>query len=54
MLSKIPMNRFLKVEEAAALVSWLASEDYSFTTGLSSISLVVGQFIKNIICRIMA
>ncbi len=33
MLSKIPMNRFLKVEEAAALVSWLASEDCSFTTG---------------------
>jgi 3-oxoacyl-[acyl-carrier protein] reductase len=33
MLSKIPMNRFLKVEEVAALVSWLASEDCSFTTG---------------------
>lgn len=33
MLSKIPMNRFLKVEEAAALVSWLASEDCSFATG---------------------
>jgi 3-oxoacyl-[acyl-carrier protein] reductase len=33
MLSKIPMNRFLQVEEAAALVSWLASEDCSFSTG---------------------
>lgn len=33
MLSKIPMNRFLKVEEVAALVSWLASEDCSFATG---------------------
>jgi 3-oxoacyl-[acyl-carrier protein] reductase len=33
MLSKIPMNRFLLVEEAAALVAWLASEECSFTTG---------------------
>ena len=33
MLSRIPMNRFLKVEEAAALVAWLASEDCSFSTG---------------------
>lgn len=33
MLSKIPMNRFLFVEEAAAMVAWLASEDCSFTTG---------------------
>jgi NAD(P)-dependent dehydrogenase (short-subunit alcohol dehydrogenase family) len=33
MLSKIPMNRFLNVEEAAALVAWLASEECSFTTG---------------------
>ena len=33
MLSKIPMNRFGKVNEAAALVSWLCSEDCSFTTG---------------------
>jgi 2-dehydro-3-deoxy-L-rhamnonate dehydrogenase (NAD+) len=32
MLSKIPMNRFVKVGEVAALVSWLASEDCSFTT----------------------
>jgi 3-oxoacyl-[acyl-carrier protein] reductase len=33
MLAKIPMNRFLHVEEAAALVAWLASEECSFTTG---------------------
>lgn len=33
MLSKIPMNRFLMVEEAAAMVAWLASEECSFTTG---------------------
>ena len=33
MLSKIPMNRLLLVEEAAAMVAWLASEECSFTTG---------------------
>ena len=33
MLSKIPMGRFGKVEEAVALVAWLASEDCSFSTG---------------------
>jgi NAD(P)-dependent dehydrogenase (short-subunit alcohol dehydrogenase family) len=33
MLSKIPMGRFGTVEEMAALVSWLSSEDCSFTTG---------------------
>jgi len=33
MLSKIPMGRFGQVEEAAAMVSWLASEDCSFSTG---------------------
>ncbi len=32
MLSKIPMGRFLEVNEAAAMVAWLASEDCSFTT----------------------
>jgi NAD(P)-dependent dehydrogenase (short-subunit alcohol dehydrogenase family) len=32
MLSKIPMARFLEVEEAAAMVAWLASEDCSFST----------------------
>ena len=33
MLSKIPMNRFGKKEEVAALVAWLCSEDCSFSTG---------------------
>jgi 3-oxoacyl-[acyl-carrier protein] reductase len=33
MLSKIPMNRFLAVEEAAAMIGWLASEDCAFSTG---------------------
>jgi 3-oxoacyl-[acyl-carrier protein] reductase len=32
MRSKIPMGRFGKVEEAAALVAWLCSDDCSFTT----------------------
>lgn len=32
MLSKIPMGRFGRKEEAAALVAWLCSEDCSFTT----------------------
>jgi 3-oxoacyl-[acyl-carrier protein] reductase len=33
MLSKIPMSRFLQVEEAAALIAWLSSEDCAFSTG---------------------
>src|SRR5213594_1974300 len=33
MLSKIPMNRFVTVEEIASLVCWLASEDCAFSTG---------------------
>jgi 3-oxoacyl-[acyl-carrier protein] reductase len=33
MLSKIPMNRFLMVDEVAAMVAWLASEECSFSTG---------------------
>jgi 2-dehydro-3-deoxy-L-rhamnonate dehydrogenase (NAD+) len=33
MLSKIPMNRFVTVEEIATMVAWLASEDCSFSTG---------------------
>ena len=33
MLSRIPMGRFVEVEEIAAMVSWLASEDCSFSTG---------------------
>jgi len=32
MLSKIPMARFVEVDEIAALVCWLASEDCSFST----------------------
>jgi NAD(P)-dependent dehydrogenase (short-subunit alcohol dehydrogenase family) len=33
MLGKIPMGRFVQVQEIAALVGWLASEDCSFSTG---------------------
>lgn len=33
MLSKIPMGRFGTVDEIAALVCWLASEECSFSTG---------------------
>jgi 3-oxoacyl-[acyl-carrier protein] reductase len=33
MLSKIPMNRFVQVDEIAAMVAWLCSPDCSFTTG---------------------
>ena len=33
MLSKIPMGRTGEVEEVAALVAWLASEECSFSTG---------------------
>ena len=33
MLSKIPIGRFVNVEEIAALVCWLASEECSFSTG---------------------
>lgn len=33
MLSKIPMGRFGKKEEAASLVAWLCSEECSFSTG---------------------
>ena len=33
MLSKIPRNRFVTVDEVAALVAWIASQDNSFTTG---------------------
>ena len=32
MLSKIPMARFGQVDEAAAMVGWLCSDDCSFTT----------------------
>ena len=33
MLSKIPMGRFLEVQELAAMAAWLASEECSFSTG---------------------
>jgi 2-dehydro-3-deoxy-L-rhamnonate dehydrogenase (NAD+) len=33
MLAKIPMNRFVTVDEIASLVCWLASEDCAFSTG---------------------
>lgn len=33
MLSKIPMGRFGLVDEVASLVTWLASEECSFSTG---------------------
>jgi 2-dehydro-3-deoxy-L-rhamnonate dehydrogenase (NAD+) len=33
MLSKIPMNRFVTVDEIAALAAWLSSEECSFSTG---------------------
>jgi 2-dehydro-3-deoxy-L-rhamnonate dehydrogenase (NAD+) len=33
MLSKIPRNRFLMVDEAAAMITWMACEENSFTTG---------------------
>ncbi|MCG2666390.1 SDR family NAD(P)-dependent oxidoreductase [Bradyrhizobium sp. GCM10023182] len=33
MLSKIPKARFVLVEELAAMVSWLASQDCGFSTG---------------------
>ena len=33
MLSKIPRARFVRVEEIAALATWLASEENSFATG---------------------
>lgn len=32
MLSKVPRNRFLEVDELASLVLWLASEENSFST----------------------
>ena len=33
MLGKIPMGRLVTVDEVAAMVAWLASEDCSFSTG---------------------
>jgi 3-oxoacyl-[acyl-carrier protein] reductase len=33
--AKIPMGRFLKIEEIAAMVAWIASPECSFTTGFT-------------------
>ena len=33
MLARIPMGRFGEIDEVAALVAWVASEECSFTTG---------------------
>ncbi len=33
--AKIPMGRFLEVDEVAAMVSWIASPECSFTTGFT-------------------
>ncbi len=33
MLGKIPMGRFVEVDEIAAMVAWLSSEECSFSTG---------------------
>ena len=33
MLSKIPRNRFVDLEEVASLVTWLSSEECSYSTG---------------------
>ena len=33
MLSKIPMGRFVAVEEIANLVAWLSSDECAFSTG---------------------
>lgn len=33
MLSKIPRQRFVKVEELASMAAWLASAENSYTTG---------------------
>lgn len=33
MLSKIPRGRFLELNEAAAMIAWLVTEENSFTTG---------------------
>ena len=35
MKAKIPMGRFLRAEEVAAMVAWIAGPDCSFTTGFT-------------------
>ena len=42
MLSKIPRNRFVLVEELASLVAWMSSEENSYTTG-STVDLSGGR-----------
>ena len=42
MLSKIPRNRFVLVEELASLVAWMSSEENSYTTG-STLDLSGGR-----------
>jgi 2-dehydro-3-deoxy-L-rhamnonate dehydrogenase (NAD+) len=32
-LGKVPRGRMLRIEEAASLICWTASEENSFTTG---------------------
>ena len=33
MLARIPLGRFLELDEVAALICWLATEECSFSTG---------------------
>ena len=33
MLSKVPRNRYLELDELASMVAWLSSEENSFSTG---------------------
>jgi 3-oxoacyl-[acyl-carrier protein] reductase len=33
MLARIPRGRFLELEEAASLITWLCTAENSFTTG---------------------
>jgi 3-oxoacyl-[acyl-carrier protein] reductase len=33
--AKIPMGRFLQIDEVGAMVSWIASPECSFTTGFT-------------------
>ena len=33
--AKIPMRRFMAIEELAAMVAWIASPECSFTTGFT-------------------
>jgi len=33
LLSRVPMGRFVEVDEVAAMAAWLASDECSFSTG---------------------